>query len=119
MTDVETIAQALHQATELAVSLHKKHFGEIADWTPLDDLAGVLLQIDNMTTGITRTEQWNTDMDAAKGEGVVLIEAYVDCKRRVSTGGWDDHWTSERWVYDSNRIPIGTIPTRWMNLPPE
>jgi len=67
----------------------------------------------------TRTEQWNTDMDAAKGEGVVLIEAYVDCKRRVSTGGWDDHWTSERWVYDSNRIPIGTIPTRWMNLPPE
>jgi len=113
MTDVETIAQALHQATELAVSLHKKHFGEIADWTPLDDLAGVLLQIDNMTTGITRTEQWNTDMDAAPRDGTDILTI---CRGNCSVRYWGEVEDGEdAW---QPRIR-GLFPERWMHLPPE
>ena len=64
----------------------------------------------------TRTPQWNPDMEAAKGE-LVILETYVGGMRLVSTGGWDVHWTGECWVYDNVRIPSGAIPTHWMPLP--
>lgn len=64
-----------------------------------------------------RVNPWNYDMDSAKGVGRVIIETYVDCKRVISTGGWDDHWTGECWVYDDRRILNGTIPVAWMPLP--
>ena len=45
-------------ASRLAVALWEKHYKDIApQWKPLDDLMGVLTQIDNMTSGLTRLEQ--------------------------------------------------------------
>jgi hypothetical protein len=44
--------RGLAYATSLAVSLHRAHYAAQApDWKPLDDLYGVLSQIDNMLTG--------------------------------------------------------------------
>jgi hypothetical protein len=35
----------------------RKHYKDVApDWKPLDDLIGVLTQIDNMTTGLKRAD---------------------------------------------------------------
>lgn len=42
-------------ATRLAVALHGKHYAENTSWRPLEgDLIGVLTQIDNMTSGLSR-----------------------------------------------------------------
>lgn len=45
-------------ATRLAVAIWRKHYRQIApQWKPLDDLIGVLSQIDNMTAGMQLTQQ--------------------------------------------------------------
>lgn len=45
-------------ASRLAVAIWEKHYKDIAPrWKPLDDLMGVLTQIDNMTSGLTRLAQ--------------------------------------------------------------
>lgn len=45
----------LAYAKRLAVHLWEQHYKEDAPhWEPLDDMTGVLTQIDNMITGLTR-----------------------------------------------------------------
>lgn len=41
-------------ALNLATALSEKHFPENKDWAPLPDLLGLLTQIDNMTTALSR-----------------------------------------------------------------
>ncbi|HEX8414870.1 MAG TPA: hypothetical protein VF637_13435, partial [Sphingomicrobium sp.] len=55
-------ALALNEARSLAVSLFNLHYrddeacaSERATWKPLDDLRGIISQIDNMTSGLSRT----------------------------------------------------------------
>ena len=48
---------AIDYATRLAVSLWEKHYKDDApDWKPLDDLIGVLTQIDNMICGLQKPD---------------------------------------------------------------
>jgi hypothetical protein len=47
---------ALNYARQLAESIWNKHYNNFPQWKPLDDLMGVLTQIDNMTTGLTRQQ---------------------------------------------------------------
>lgn len=50
---VNTIA--LQEVTQIATYLWRKHYRDDApDWRPLPDLRGVISQIDNMVTGLTR-----------------------------------------------------------------
>lgn len=45
-------------ASRLAVAIWEKHYKDAApQWKPLDDLMGVLTQIDNMTSGLPRLAQ--------------------------------------------------------------
>ena len=45
-------------ASRLAVAIWEQHYKDVApQWKPLDDLMGVLTQIDNMTSGLTRLAQ--------------------------------------------------------------
>ena len=45
-------------ASRLAVAIWEQHYKDVApQWKPLDDLIGVLTQIDNMTAGLTRLAQ--------------------------------------------------------------
>lgn len=46
--------EATSYAKNLAEGLHRKHYAEVTQWKPLDDLLGLLTQIDNMTTGLVR-----------------------------------------------------------------
>lgn len=41
-------------ARRLAESLREKHYPEFDNWKPASDLAGILTQIDNMTSGLER-----------------------------------------------------------------
>lgn len=41
-------ALALREATDIAVALHRDHFVHVPQWRPLEDLRGVISQIDNM-----------------------------------------------------------------------
>ena len=59
-------------ASRLAVAIWEQHYKDVApQWKPLDDLMGVLTQIDNMTSGLTRLaqpeqEQYMTKLEAWK-----------------------------------------------------
>jgi len=45
-------------ASRFAVAIWEQHYKDVApQWKPLDDLMGVLTQIDNMTSGLTRLAQ--------------------------------------------------------------
>lgn len=64
VTDRELMRQVLDAygyASRLAVALWEQHYKDVApQWKPLDDLMGVLTQIDNMTSGLTRLAQPET-----------------------------------------------------------
>jgi hypothetical protein len=47
---------ALNYARRLAQSIWTKHYNIVEEWKPLDDLIGVLTQIDHMTSGLTRQQ---------------------------------------------------------------
>lgn len=49
-------AWLLPSAQDLVRSLARKHFPEVPNFEALDDLAGVLSQLDNMTTALTRKQ---------------------------------------------------------------
>ena len=50
--------EAYGYASRLAVAIWEKHYKDTApQWKPLDYLIGVLTQIDNMTSGLTRQAQ--------------------------------------------------------------
>ena len=45
-------------ATQMAIAIWRKHYQQAApQWRPLDDLMGVLSQIDNMTSGLQLAQQ--------------------------------------------------------------
>lgn len=49
--------EAARYAERLAATLHAKHFPEATQWKPLSgDLIGLLTQIDNMTSALSRTK---------------------------------------------------------------
>jgi len=61
--------------------------------------------------------QWQ-DMETCPMDSTrVLLAVEIDGEMHVASGGFDDHWTGQCWVFDSKRIPVGTKPNRWMPLP--
>jgi hypothetical protein len=48
------LAEAARYATSLAVYLRDKFYPEVTQWQPLNDLLGVLSQIDNMIAGLVK-----------------------------------------------------------------
>lgn len=61
---VDTAAAVLREtgdahgyATRLAAAIQARHFPEITQWKPLPELAGVLTQIDNMTSGLVKRKR--------------------------------------------------------------
>jgi hypothetical protein len=54
--------KALDAAERLAKALHAKHYSEVTQWRPLTgDLVGLITQIDNMTSGLSRAATPATD----------------------------------------------------------
>ena len=73
---------ALKEATNLATSLWEKHYKSSSpDWKPLDDLCGLLSQIDNMICGLV-SQHDNDKQDALAG--LRLID-----EKECSIKAWD------------------------------
>lgn len=82
------VPDALAYATQLARSLHQKHYAAVApDWAPFDDLYGVLTQIDNMTTGLTAAPESPemTDIKQQAAEYLEMADSYATCH---TPDGW-------------------------------
>jgi hypothetical protein len=59
------LAEAERYAEGLAVALAARHYPEVNVWRPLSgDLIGLLTQIDNMTSGLSRTARADLDSPA-------------------------------------------------------
>lgn len=51
------LEQCLRYAKEIAENVAKRCYPDVPQWRPLEgDLFGLLMQIDNMTTGMTRSK---------------------------------------------------------------
>ena len=61
-------------ARRLAVSMHDKFYPEVKGWHTEDDMMGILTQIDNMVTGLTRIipPQPMTDSEKAHREKLLM-----------------------------------------------
>jgi hypothetical protein len=60
----------LESTQELAKAMAKKFYPEVTQWEVLDNLAGVISQIDNMTTGLIRKPK----QEQGEPVGVVCID---------------------------------------------
>lgn len=97
MTDRELMQQALGAygyASRLAVALWEQHYKDVAQqWKPLDDLMGVLTQIDNMTSGLTRLAQPETpdvtDYERGYEQGKADALKDFDQVEKVMTAFWN------------------------------
>lgn len=60
---------------------------------------------------------WQSIDTAPRDSSRVLLAVEFKGKKYVRTGGWDNHWSGQRWVYDGYCIPTSTEPFAWMPLP--
>lgn len=70
--------QAKNYATTLAINIHAKHYPEVTQWKPLPDTLGLLTQIDNMTSGLTRQTDTERLMVDALTLAVQAMRAPLD-----------------------------------------
>ena len=71
-------------AKRLAVAIWEQHYKDVApQWSPFDDLMGVLTQIDNMTAGLTAQRQPHYD----KTEMNCFVQNLYDQKMREGRRG--------------------------------
>jgi len=77
-------ADTYREALSLAKSLWAQHYRETApDWRPLEDLRGVLSQIDNMTTGLARKGSgWEAGAEAMREKAANHARAQFDDRPR-------------------------------------
>lgn len=47
------LALATREALTLAKSLHAEHYFHVSQWEPLDDIRGLISQVDNMAAGLS------------------------------------------------------------------
>lgn len=85
-------------ASRLAVAIWEKHYKDTApQWKPLDDLMGVLTQIDNMTSGLTRLAQQAEPVEKPvdvglleyRGNSVAFIHQKMTAYRTGIDAAWD------------------------------
>lgn len=81
VADGVTAPDALGYATRLAESMWRKHYQQDApNWQPFDDLMGVLTQIDNMTTGLTRKPEDGVSACDGQGHSPSAPDAALDAR---------------------------------------
>lgn len=69
--------RALKYLTDLATSLVKQHYPHVPDWEPDNNLYGVIMQLDNMTT------RWKKDVLGFEAEVAKLKAQINDIYKRL------------------------------------
>jgi hypothetical protein len=75
---------------------------------------------DRSGQGLTlpKAEGWNTDFTQMKMDGTpYFLTVLIKDKPQTRVGGFDNVWTCKDWVYNDNRVPTGTVPLAWRELP--
>jgi hypothetical protein len=76
-------------ARDLAVSIWRDNYKDTApQWEPLDDLAGVVSQIDNMVTGMRRVTGAGNRPEITDDE-LVAFNRFCECAEDFDSGGHD------------------------------
>lgn len=102
-------------AENLCISMARKFYPEVTQFEPLDDLFGLLTQIDNMTTGLVRPQATETawrpiETAPANVEVIVAIEGGgVTIGSIMPTFGW-------AW-YETDNEPDDAKVIGWQPLP--
>lgn len=113
----------LRYATELARAIWVQHyFIDAPDWEPMESMHGVLSQIDNMVTGLSRSAA----PVAAESEGWIAVadrmpaewEMVLTCgskKVEQAVMAWSNH--SGWQIETTNEWHDAYAPTHWRPLP--
>lgn len=106
-------------ASRLAAAIWEKHYKDIApQWKPLDDVMGVLTQIDNMTAGLIRP--------APPAAPSVPASQWIACSERMPDAGIEVLAFADEAMYLAVYEPKGWWwgrghmlhrVTHWMPLP--
>jgi len=129
----------LGYATRLATAIWKSHYKEVSpDWKPFDSLAGVLTQIDNMASGLTKQAKkqepvaWMPIDSAPKGRIILVhyknllgngrtMRARYYLPDTLDSDSTESGWADEGWYEESEAyeylMPLEYEPTHWMPLP--
>jgi hypothetical protein len=87
--------EARRYAEQLAVALAAKHYPDVPQWNPLTgDLWGLISQIDNMTTGLTRADVTEPALATANARIAGLEKAlgeFAEPRNWVVNGRFDPH----------------------------
>ena len=84
LTQPEQEPWLLESTQTLAKNLARKFYPEVTQWECLDDLAGVISQIDNMTTGLMR----KTEQEPVASMGVKTSKAQISYSYSPEHGGF-------------------------------
>lgn len=78
--DARTVVPSwlLKTTQDLAVNLARKHYPEVKQFKVLDDLAGVISQIDNMTTGLSRARTGGLTEAISEAEALQALNMIGD-----------------------------------------
>ena len=76
VSDATALAEAKREALYLAKTLHRLHYSHVTQWKPLDDVAGIISQIDNMVAGLVKPEAVSDAMVS------IAYNAWVRCPSR-------------------------------------
>jgi hypothetical protein len=117
----------LETTQALAKTLAREFYPEVPQWTCLNDLAGVISQIDNMTTGLMRKS--DQDWEAVAADQAMTI-AMMKCKQEpvawMYTSKWKGNerfitrYQSELTTYKADEVwPLYTSPPQRQPLTEE
>ncbi len=112
----ERLAQpdAYGYASRLAVAIWERHYKDVApQWKPLDDLMGVLTQIDNMTSGLTRLAQPEEEPVAWMYHGIRHDDTPHERPSLIWKPEYMDVMSAEK---GAKATPLYTAPRQWQGL---
>jgi hypothetical protein len=72
------LVKCYHHARRLAEALGKKHFPDNPDWRPLEDIRGVVDQIDNMTTALVHKDALRSARNEALEDAARVAQKIAD-----------------------------------------
>ena len=98
-------AELLHkQLLHLATSMATEFYPEVPQFRPLDDALGILSQIDNMTTGLTRRSSAGVKVKALEWVEDMVGGGVKAGEYRVRAGIWTHGYY---WTKDDNEARTG------------
>ena len=106
--------EAYGYASRLAVAIWEKHYKDTApQWKPLDYLIGVITQIDNMTSGLTRQAQQAEPVAWMCSNPELMAKGYERFSSRC-----EGDWNIPVYLSPPQRKPLTEEEINALELPP-